>query len=107
MMLRGLPLMLQATLGDGLAFDPFSVPQVPNESATAVVILRHNASAIALDDPMWEKYKVGETLKIVDPETNAPAKKNPYLRPKPGILLVDDMAIDYPGASGRPRRLFL
>ena len=24
MMLRGLPLMLQATLGDGLAFDPFA-----------------------------------------------------------------------------------
>jgi hypothetical protein len=67
---------------------------VPNESATAVVILRHNASAIALDDPMWEKYKVGESLKIIDPETNAPAKKNPYLRPKSGVLLVDDMAID-------------
>jgi hypothetical protein len=67
---------------------------VPNESATAVVVLRHNASPIALDHAMWEKYKIGESLKIIDPETSAPAKKNPFVRPKAGVLLVDDMAID-------------
>ena len=27
MMLRGLPLVVQAALGDGLAFDPFSLQQ--------------------------------------------------------------------------------
>jgi hypothetical protein len=67
---------------------------LPNESATAVVILRHNALPIALDNVIWEKYKVGEAFKIIDPETNAPAKKNPFLRPKAGVLPVDDMAID-------------
>jgi hypothetical protein len=66
----------------------------PNESATAVVILRHNAVLMAFDHGIWEKYKIGEAFKIIDPETNAPAKKNPFLRPKPGALLVDDMAID-------------
>jgi hypothetical protein len=66
----------------------------PNESASAVVILRHGAFPIALNDAMWGKYKIGEAMKIVDPETNAPAKKNPFLRPKPGVLVVDDMALD-------------
>jgi hypothetical protein len=72
----------------------------PNESATAVVVLRHGAFPLALGDAMWEKYKIGETLKIVDPETKAPAKKNPFFRPKPGVLLVDDMAIDRLLAKG-------
>jgi hypothetical protein len=43
---------------------------------------------------MWKKYKIGESLKIIDPETKAPAIKNPFLRPKPGVLLLDDFAID-------------
>jgi hypothetical protein len=67
---------------------------VPNKSATAVVVLRHGAFPIALDHAMWEKYKIGESLKIIDPETKAPAIKNPFLRPKPGVLLLDDFAID-------------
>src|ERR1700730_3887511 len=66
----------------------------PNESATAVVVLRHGAFPIALDNAMWEKYKIGESFKIIDPETKAPAKKNPFLRPKAGVLPVDDMALD-------------
>ena len=53
---------------------------VPNESATAVVVLRHGAFPIALDHAMWEKYKIGESFKITDPETKAPAVKNPFRR---------------------------
>ena len=66
----------------------------PNESATAVVVLRHGAFPLALNHAMWEKYKIGESLKITDPETKAPAIKNPYLNPKAGVLLVEDMALD-------------
>jgi hypothetical protein len=66
----------------------------PNESATAVVVLRHGAFPIALGHPMWAKYRIGESLKITDPETKAPAIKNPFLRPKAGVLLVDDIALD-------------
>src|SRR5262249_37659618 len=67
---------------------------LPNESATAVVILRHGAFPIALNNAMWEKYKIGESLKIIDPETKAPATKNPFLHPRAGVLPVDDMALD-------------
>jgi intracellular sulfur oxidation DsrE/DsrF family protein len=67
---------------------------LPNESATAVIVLRHGAFPIALKDAMWEKYKIGESFKIIDPETKAPATKNPFLHPKAGVLPVEDMALD-------------
>ena len=72
----------------------------PNESATAVIILRHGAFPIALGHAMWAKYKIGETFKIIDPETKAPATKNPFLNPKPGVLVVDEMALDRLLAKG-------
>ena len=63
-------------------------------SATAVIVLRHAAFPIALGDDIWRRYKIGEAFKVVDPETKAPALRNPFLRPKSGILPVDDMAVD-------------
>ena len=76
---------------------PASAGVVP---ATAVVVLRHTATPLALDHAMWQKYKIGQSLSILDPETKAPAVKNPFLQPKPGVLTVDDMAIDRVLASG-------
>ncbi len=66
----------------------FLAPNSP-DSATAVVILRHGAFPLALSSAMWEKYKIGESLKITDPETKAMAVKNPFFRPKPGVLVVE------------------
>jgi hypothetical protein len=68
--------------------------------ATAVVVLRHTAFPLALDHTMWQKYKIGQSLSILDPETKAPAVKNPFLQPKPGVLTVDEMAIDRVLADG-------
>ena len=76
---------------------PASAGLVP---ATAVLVLRHTATPLALDHTMWQKYKIGQSLSILDPETKAPAVKNPFLQPKPGVLLVDDMAIDRLLADG-------
>jgi hypothetical protein len=72
----------------------------PNTSATAVVVLRHDALPIALESAIWQKYKIGESFKIIDPETKAPAEKNPFLRAKPGVLAIDDMAVDRLLAKG-------
>jgi hypothetical protein len=69
--------------------------EAANESAIGVIILRHGALPLALNHAMWEKYKIGETFKVNDPETKAPAKKNPYFQPKPGVLNNDDIAIDW------------
>ena len=66
----------------------------PNESATAVLVLRHSGTPYALGSVIWEKYKIGETFQILDPETKAPAVKNPWFQPKPGVLTNNDAALD-------------
>jgi hypothetical protein len=58
----------------------------PNgDSGTAVMIFRHQGLPYALNSMIWAKYKVGETFKIVDPETKGPAVKNPWFEPKAGV----------------------
>src|ERR1700691_4573631 len=91
-----------ANAGFPLAFAyTFLAPHGPSSAtATAVVVLRHAAFPIALGSEMWQKYKIGEAFKILDPETKAPAVKNPFLHPKSGVLLVDDMALDRLRADG-------
>src|SRR6202045_1818468 len=79
---------------------PYGPPRVNSSAATAVVVLRHGAFPIALGNEMWQKYKIGEAFKILDPETKAPAVKNPFLHPKSGVLVVDDMAVDRLLANG-------
>jgi len=66
----------------------------PNKSATAVVVLRHQAFPLALSHAMWSKYKIGESEQVQDPETKAAALKNPYYETKPGVLRNDESAID-------------
>jgi hypothetical protein len=78
----------------------FLMPNPGPDAATAVVILRHGAFPIALNNEMWAKYKIGESFKITDPETKAPAVKNPFLHPKPGVLLKDEMAVDWLQSKG-------
>ncbi len=72
----------------------------PNQSATAVLIFRHQGLPYALNSAMWAKYKVGETFKIIDPETKAPAVKNPWFEPKPGVLANPEVALDRLIAKG-------
>lgn len=72
----------------------------PNESATAVMIFRHKGLPYALGSAIWEKYKVGESFNIIDPETKAHAVKNPYFQPKPGVLQNNDTALDRLAAKG-------
>ena len=78
----------------------FLLTDPPPGSATAVVILRAQGLVLALNSAVWEKYKIGESLKIVDPETKAAAVKNPFLNPKHGVLPTDDMAVDRLLAKG-------
>jgi hypothetical protein len=70
------------------------------DTAGVVIVFRHFAMPIGLQDAIWTKYNIGESLRIMDPATNQPALKNPFFRPKSGVLLSDDMAIDRLMASG-------
>jgi hypothetical protein len=61
---------------------------VPESDLGAVLIIRHDTIPIALEDSVWAKYGLGELLGITDPDTNAPALRNPYYL-KPGGLPVE------------------
>ena len=56
--------------------DVYSAP----EQTRVVVVFRHFAAAMGLNDAMWQKYPIGEERNVTDPDTKAPAKRNPYLR---------------------------
>jgi hypothetical protein len=87
-------------INDGFPLGFTSNFLTPNESATAVMIFRHKGLPYAVGSAMWEKYKIGETFKINDPETKAAAVKNPYFQPKPGVLNNNEMALDRLFARG-------
>jgi intracellular sulfur oxidation DsrE/DsrF family protein len=53
----------------------------PDAELTAVVVLRHNAIGLAMEDRLWTKYKFGETFKVTDSMTSAAAVRNPYYVP--------------------------
>ena len=73
----------------------------PNgDTGTAVLIFRHQGLPYALNHSIWAKYKVGETFKIIDPETKAPAVKNPWFQPKPGVIANPEATLDRLAARG-------
>lgn len=53
----------------------------PDTDMTAVVVLRHSAIPLAMEDKVWEKYKFGDHFHITDSNTNASAVKNIYAMP--------------------------
>ena len=73
---------------------------VADDDMTAVVILRHDAIPLALGNPSWEEYKLGEFFHVEDAKTKAPAVRNPYYQPAAGELLLPDMSIDELTKSG-------
>ena len=65
-----------------------------------VVVLRHDAIPLALNDAMWEKYPLGESFKVEDRVTHAAARRNPYNNVKAGEEWFPDAAIDKLVAKG-------
>jgi intracellular sulfur oxidation DsrE/DsrF family protein len=61
---------------------------LPETEFTSVVVYRHMAMPLTLNDAMWQKYHIGEVLGINDPATNAPAVRNIYrdkVSGRPGV----------------------
>jgi intracellular sulfur oxidation DsrE/DsrF family protein len=65
---------------------------VPESDIGVVVVLRSGALPLAFNDSVWAKYKLGEVFKIQDPDTKAPALRNPYYL-KPGALPIPDASL--------------
>ena len=73
---------------------PFAWPKVfmmtnaatgtAEKDCSVVVVLRHSSMGYALEDRLWEKYKLGEHMKVNDGKTKAPATRNPFWKPAQG-----------------------
>ena len=50
------------------------------DDVVPVVVLRHQATVMALTDAIWEKYALGERSKVKDLATGKDALRNPFLR---------------------------
>jgi len=76
-------------IADGFALDLTStfldhfheVHGTSDSQARAVIVMRQLGTPLALGDALWDKYAVGEELKINDRNTQQPARRNPYLKP--------------------------
>jgi len=63
----------------------------PDDDMTAMTVIRHSAIGFALEDRLWEKYKLGEFFDIKD-YTKEHAVRNPVFEPQDG-----DYPINGPG----------
>lgn len=50
---------------------------------SAVLVIRHEAIPMAMDDAYWEKYDLGKANKVKDPATKKWAKRNPFWKADP------------------------
>ena len=85
---------------------------VPADQIRIVAAMHGPANAINFDDSMWAKYKIGEWLKVNDPDTKKPATRNifyPKKNPKGGTNPSDRASIyqDYGIEALIPRGLQL
>jgi hypothetical protein len=65
----------------------------PDTDLAVVVVLRHRAVALALEDTLWKKYKLGKFFDVRDLSAPLPAEKNPYWEPLAGEMPEDGMSI--------------
>jgi intracellular sulfur oxidation DsrE/DsrF family protein len=66
----------------------------------AFVVARYAGSAIALDDSIWSKYRLGQMFGVTDPVTKAPSTRNLFYRSKDFDMPNIDASVDRLIASG-------
>jgi hypothetical protein len=52
---------------------------VQPKDMSAALVLRHNGIVLAMQQPFWDKYRIGETKKVMHPITLQPTDRNPAL----------------------------
>jgi hypothetical protein len=58
---------------------------------------------LAWNDVVWEKYKIGELLKLTDPATKLPSKRNMFYRPRAGDPVLFGGAVAVAGIESLQR----
>lgn len=75
-------------ISDGFALDLTStfldhyheVHGTTDSQLRAVIVMRQLGTPLALNDVIWDKFGLGEELKINDRITHQPARRNPFLK---------------------------
>lgn len=57
---------------------------VTDSQMTAVLVIRHNAVPMVMNDAMWERFELGAQLEVNDPRTGQPARRNPFINIQEG-----------------------
>jgi len=57
--------------------------KLTDKDLTTVVVMRHSAMPLLVNDVIWAKYKIGALLGVKDPKTNAPATRNIFFNNVP------------------------
>lgn len=57
---------------------------IPADQIKVVGAMHGPANMLNYDDYVWEKYRIGEWLKVDDPKTGKPATRNPFYYSKAG-----------------------
>ena len=55
---------------------------IPPDQIKIVAAMHGSANALNFDDYVWQKYHIGEWLKVRDPKTGQPAARNPFFANK-------------------------
>ncbi|MCU1241358.1 MAG: Tat pathway signal sequence domain protein [Candidatus Acidoferrum typicum] len=55
---------------------------IPSDQIKIVAAMHGSANTLNFDDYVWQKYRVGEWLKVQDPRTGQPAVRNPFFAGK-------------------------
>ncbi len=77
-----------SNISDGFALDLTStfldhyreVHGTKDDQLRAVIVMRQLGTPLALGDAIWDKFALGEELKINDRLTHQPARRNPFLK---------------------------
>lgn len=73
-------------VSDGAAFnyvysfyhDYHEVHATPDDQLRPVVVIRRLGTPLGLNDTLWDRYGIGEDLKLTDSATQAPARRNVF-----------------------------
>ncbi len=76
------------------------VYKLADSDLTAVLVVRHAAIPMAVDDELWAKYDLGRFAKVKDASTGRWARRNPFWKAAPGDKEGADFTLDAMRARG-------
>ncbi|HEX5438017.1 MAG TPA: hypothetical protein VFW98_12705 [Gemmatimonadaceae bacterium] len=75
--------------------DYHAVHGTTDHETRPVIVFRRLGTPMAVNDRLWERYAIGQDLKLNDPNTHVPATRNVFWKPRNGASgLEAEMALE-------------